>query len=585
MRTRLTLLATSLASGMSCVAGVAASAQDTFAPAAAIIELRENLAALRTEAYVSAPTGNVDGLRLMLDGMSQGDVPLAYDSIGRDDASGAIVISDVMFGPLDDGDMTVSLVVGEIALWGLDTDSIMMIAMTGGTMEESQLVERVAIRDVAFTVSQSGTDISLVAEDLVLDGLTLAGTGAPVPSAPRIDGFVLGGLSMDAVINDPVDGTPMDVDMSVGQIGFMGYDLADLAAFTLDDVSLNMLMRVPDEAGELASVPLSLDLAALSVSQLSLTDLISGSMVGGLPTMDVVDLYSGGEWSIQGMSFDWKDVELFGLDALRINAVDTHWLVPTDFSITTQGLSANLTGLVDFAATTDPEGFMEEFDGDAETLAMFVKAMPVLDDNGLGTLTYNSGISFTWAPDSGALGLTVSEELVDGYGYDIAVNALVPDYSSMVDTSPAGVFNPDALSVLFATQSRFVDARVVVSEDGLIDKGLGVAQDLSASFPDVPPQLSNFFNTFPDPETQRPMLGNMLRASVGFVAGEMPAAVPYINAVADLVSSGGEVVVTADPASPLGMFDMMGLAAYSDPADAVPAALDVFNVQVTHTAP
>lgn len=589
-------------------------------------------AALSTDALMArldarpAATGSafdIEQINTALAGMAR----ISYAASGTDPATGAARLAGVSVEVLGDDPMTL-FTADELLVWNADTPAL-VARLSGQRLGETvRLFDRVELSGVKLDL----TDYSNAVDDAVTAAMPGAAADAAAPAIVYEDAemsvgrMIFSGFTLHPWTHTQVEGQEeglaairllsafarsfslessalVDTSMSQtmtesGATGTMvtryprqiieGYDRGDIASMVQSGVTFSGSVPVPSmdaAAGGLTAPAQAIEMAGEldygAWTDLRFSKLLEYGERGELPPITERDLWSFGNYTLAGMSFDFGGKPVMEIGRLDISADQFAWFLPERIQVKHEDASFDFSEIMKWAAEIDPE-MAETAEGEPSLLEI----IGIMDRTGLGKLSGDGNFLISWNSDTGNA-LIEGNSVSDGlYADDIRFDMRLPSYADLVPAFGVDGRSPDneLLRDLFTSRFAFSGGHYSLTDGGLLDAVAKLTIEIAKISGESDPMLGNFANS--TPEAVRMFASGMLMFGSGPVSQEVPQATGWITGLSNFIRSGGTFEVKLAPERALTAADLApdpdaGMVEAPGPAELVA----LFGVSMTHTPP
>lgn len=428
----------------------------------------------------------------------------------------------------------------------------------------------------------------------VVDFIHLGQTLIAVSRSVAIDKSVSIGTTASLEMRQPGADWSAEFEMGfVGAANTVGMDVGTYVARDYRGTQVNEYTHtpMPGEVISLTGFPAGFTMAqsesygSATITNLRLDKLMGFLARSELPGMDQRDLLSFGRWDVSDYEAELNDKEILKAERAYFNGDSFEWLLPSDVSFGMQGATLNtgeLTGFFQilfetFISEAAPETASEEEQAQMNLVREGVqKAIDLLPEHGLDTLSFDANFSAKWDADGGPTDFSAAFD-ADGFGkseFELGIN--LPDYS-MLRAAYEAEDKEAAFEDSFETVFAFLGARFYEEDKGGYDKLFGFAHALGKEYPD---QGWGAMLGSMEPAQLRGYLGTMVRMGKSPAAQDFPPAADWIEAYASYLESGGSFEFAANPPQPINKALMDG---YDDVDPEPEEIVEIFGLTVTHT--
>ena len=485
----------------------------------------------------------------------------SYESATFDKSLGATVVTDLRFADADDGE---AIVFERAEFFGLDLDAIERVENAenaGPDAPFEKIFEKVRLLNMSmegFTDPDSGEEMDISVAGVEFDKLSVRQGGPDGnPDGDDAANFFnvvsLGGLYFKDIDVKMVADDVQDIKFSAPDLRLVGVGGGKIGAILANDVSYDMkqgaqgrdAMREamgPQGAllfdGPLGGV-IAPDSQRATIETFEWRNIdFSGALAYGVkgeeaPATDR-DLIDLGEMKLTDMVSFVNDRQLATVGEISIPKMAFAWMIPSEFRLDMKNSVTDYTAYI--PDTEDP-------------------AYAVLADNGLDAIKGDGFAEWKWNPDNGNGRLqyeAASPGLADfAMGFEMA-GATLKDIAAMEGEEMENAFGRNAKLKTFNLKIEDEKALDAIFDLAALQMG-GTGDDLRQSAP------------------------ALIRLSGAQFAQLNPRISDYLDAVANFVSKGGALEVSASPEEPIGAADLetMGAAPQTLP--------DVLDLTITHT--
>jgi ABC-type amino acid transport substrate-binding protein len=595
------------------------------------------LAALPGEQFVLKTDGPADIGSLVA--AVPKSIKVTYATVTFDAASGATIINQLRISPSDQPD--IGLVIDQMKVWGLDAkaatdrltgqnlDQTVRIARridaTGVTpfglekllapaIDASNQVVTGVIEDQiraaapdadpedidvqSYAARITGYDIGigrLIVEDLYLRPweirqVTLPSDNAIASLMPFAQGYAAGTRAIafdllatyETTISMTMTQMGRETAMSgtvatVGYRGWRGGDI-DLALLSNMQVKLSEKMPTAPEAPPLPFV-MKESIGRYTLAGIRIEKALGYLARGEMPPRTESDLLSLGQISMENLTADLNGHPFFSMDKGSADLSKFHWLIPVKGKLSAQNVAYDIPGVLAFAEDAANMGGGSE----TEPVPTIPPAIiPILAKYGLDKPSMDFDFGWDWNPKTGAARIDTSYGL-DGYDrYDIAADFVLPTFDGVSALVPeTGEPETAAIGDLFSKTSALKSASFNLVDEGGLEKIFAVIIEIAKAMPDDDPSMGPLRAL--TPEGLRGMASSGAYMLADQAGAQMPAAKDWLRPFAAWVTEGGAVHARMKPKAPV-VFSTYG-GQVSSGAIAPEAALDAFNLSVTHEPP
>ena len=504
----------------------------------------------------------------LLDGM---DGKFSYANATTDDASGALVITDV--ASKEDGGV---FSIGRLELYGLKQANLDLLKAKD-TSDLVELFDRVRIYDlsIALGTDAGANDISIGAMEFLNFKLspTMGDKGGDragkndedhhharggAKFAQALKGFEFAGFNVkDMKVSFAQEGMDLDMsvaDMRLGEIA--NGSIGPMAMFDLDYTvhqSAENRAELAELAGPLAGLlngPLGEFISPENTRVVGKSMIWQGASIEGLlpylesgerPPANAANLISFGAMEAKDMT-SYVDGKLAGtIDLSVLDAIDFAWLIPTRINSYNKGETYHLSAYV-------PDG------QDA--------IMKVLTDAGAETITGESNFLWEYDDKKGAAKFDISGNMPGFADIDFGFNTSGTPLEPILAAMDAKQGQPNSGNMPSGFESAAFDGfSFTLKDEKLLDvlfgfAGIQMGQDAAQVRQMAPAFLA--------------MGGAQLKELT-------PRATGYISALSGFITEGGTLSITMTPSQPVGLEMLTTME--DDPA----ALIELVNLQVTHS--
>ena len=396
---------------------------------------------------------------------------------------------------------------------------------------------------------------------IAIDGLRLAAAeGAkPQPAKAGLLAMFAGNeflhdISFDALLMRDLHG---EMDMGgddaqqsslfdLGAVSASGFRRGDFDFVEASDVVYNVRAPLVDGA---SSVNLDYSAAGYEMRGVRLARMLEALRDGALPPASETDIVSLGVWRILGETASIAGAPLYSAAETEVDMQAFHWLAPTRIRARGRDVVYHVDGLMKLVGQP----------GDVKAASRFA----VLSKHRLLPLRIDYDFGYDWAPQTGALSLSVRNNLPALVDWSISFDGASAPFDALVAEAKAAG-EGGGMQTAFAAASALRMARFEskIVDKGLLTAGFAAAAELQALETDAPAGTYN-------PADLRTAAALGMRAGG---AGSPFAALA--GAVADFIAGGGALTITAAPPKPLTFSELgaggdpvatLGLSARRDP--------------------
>ncbi len=498
-------------------------------------------------------------------------VRVTYASGGLEETTGALLIEGVSVGLGPAGD-TLPLTIGDIRLWGLNSDFI-LARMRGERLDEgATAIGRIEINDLAFTYADlpsgqidaavkaallSGvgglegveldpelgfTRVAFALEQIVFENLGLRPFdigGASDGGSDELRSFVAltRSLSADTLMFDQTrvefdqagSGPNVMVRVGLGRYSHKDVRGLDIGSTALNDISVQVAMDSYDytadpEAGSpWVTSTYQYAAEAFSLEGLRLDKAVSYVLTGEMPPMSETDLMSLGiiQLSDQVLRHDGNLVYSQGLAEVDLSKF--HWFIPTRIQARNEDVAIDIEAYLNLFAGPALGAMPPEM---SQLFAAFGR-------NGPTPITYNDATLLTWNPGSGETEISYGIDADELLKFDIGIGGRLPSYDAATQAFAAGADRGpmDVLGQLMMEYGALEAFSMEFVDQGGGDIAANVFSDMAGNDPDMARYaemsaqelrlLAAEFITqgASEPLAQMPFLGDFVRAATAFVQG------------------------------------------------------------------
>lgn len=561
-------------------------------------------------------------------------VSLTWDAQRFDEASGATVFDGLQLAL--SGDTPIGMRLDQTRIWGLETD--LLEARLGGQRlsETGPLFDRLDGTGLSYVGMAEGFNAGLDwMLDLMVDGTPPEVDVEVEEFSFEAQRFVLTGaylrpweysaLTSDHIsawTGEEVTDLPDDLIFDfihIGQQFVAGMRSLGYANAVVEQGTGKLSMRLPDEttqaefhiglqgtsgvAGLDVDRNVSFDIRTLETTdmaeigpytqeeayRLSSVDGLKLDRLAGfiarseLPDMDQRDLISFGDWAVQDYTLKLNDATVATLKSGQFDFSHFDWFIPTEIDMAVDGLTIDFEEITGFglalidALADDPSLLEGEVDG-ADELAQFqtglAKALELLPEHGLDTITFSADTRLSWSSETGATAFALNTDANDFGNGAISLSLTLPDYSQI----QAAVESDDmeaAMSEAFETQFAFNGLRLFERDGGGYDKIFGFAQAIGQEYPD---EGWGAMLGAMEPADMRNYIATMIRIGKTEAEAEFPPAGIWLEEIASYFAEGGELEIKLAPPQPINKTLIESYDGEPEPAEIV----EIFGISVTH---
>ncbi len=561
-------------------------------------------------------------------------VSLTWDAQRFDETSGATVFDGLQLAL--SGDTPIGMRLDQARIWGLETD--LLEARLGGQRlsETGPLFDRLDGTGLSYVGMAEGFNAGLDwMLDLMVDGTPPEVDVEVEEFSFEAQRFVLTGAYLrpweySALTSDHISAwtgeevTDLPDDLvydfiHFGQQFVAGMRSLGYANAVVEQGTGKLSMRLPDEttqaefhiglqgtsgvAGLDVDRNVSFDIRTLETTdmaeigpytqeeayRLSSVDGLKLDRLAGfiarseLPDMDQRDLISFGDWAVQDYTLKLNDATVATLKSGQFDFSHFDWFIPTEIDMAVDGLTIDFEEITGFglalidALADDPSLLEGEVDG-ADELAQFqtglAKALELLPEHGLDTITFSADTRLSWSSETGATAFALNTDANDFGNGAISLSLTLPDYSQI----QAAVESDDmeaAMSEAFETQFAFNGLRLFERDGGGYDKIFGFAQAIGQEYPD---EGWGAMLGAMEPADMRNYIATMIRIGKTEAEAEFPPAGIWLEEIASYFAEGGELEIKLAPPQPINKTLIESYDGEPEPAEIV----EIFGISVTH---
>ena len=431
------------------------------------------------------------------------------------------------------------------------------------------------------------------AQALALGGIHLGQQGIAIVRSIAYDQAVVADTAGTFSMRQPGANVSMElsVDLSASS-GVSGFDAAISIAQNGLTKQVSEYVEVAGDEFQSLGNPVSLTLVqdasyALSTADDIRLDKLAGFLARGeLPGMDERDLMSLGRYGFQDYAIKLNDKTIFTMASGELLADQFEWVIPSHLSYDLDEVTVNTTELtgffkIVFEAIADGEGLS---DGTEEEQAEFKlimegldKAIDLLPEHGLDTITFDTAMSVDWDADNSLTELAFSTQS-EGFGdgaFDLSID--LPIYDQLKAAMEAED-KEAAFEEAFEESFAFNSLRLFEFDSGGYDKILGFAQAIGQEYSEEGwgAMLANM-----DPPQMRTYLATMIRMGKPAAEQEFPPAGEWIESFASFVETGGSIELKLAPPTPMTVDLIESIDENGEPSPE--EIVEIFGVSVTHS--
>jgi hypothetical protein len=565
-----------------------------------------------------AATGTELDLRAL--GTAFGDFGrLTWTALGTDAATGAAVLSGVKF-ELSGDEATNLFTADEVLIWNMDFaaladrqngrrlgdairlfDRIELVGLKMDLTDYSNSVDdaitgalpAAAANPVTFEKSE------MTVGRMIVGGLTLhpwtfreiegqeEGLAAVRLLSAIARGFSLENLALidsDAVQTVIESGAPATFDIDYRRQLIQGYNRGDIASMVQTGVSFDGRMTVPRSAdavlipasaGPPEQIEMSGAMGYSSWSGLRFSKLLEYGERGEFPPITERDLWSLGKYLITDTEMSFGGKPVFEIGRLEFSADRFAWFLPERLSVRHDDASFNLSNLMAFAATVEPET------PPAAGEPTFAEIVGVLDRTGFGKLSGDGEFTLSWDSQTGET-LLEGRGVADGlYGDETRFALRLPSYDKLVPAFGKDGKTPNdaALTELFEHDLAFSGGHYSLTDSGLLNAVALLTIEIAKLSGETDPMLAGFASS--TPEGMRSFLSGAVMLGGGAVASEVPAANGWMMGLSRFITDGGTFTVRLAPDRALTAADFAAFEAGGAPDPA--AIVGRLGLTMVHT--
>lgn len=488
------------------------------------------------------------------------DARPTYDNTEFDAGLGATIVQNLRFSDSEDGE---AVIIERAEFYGVDEEAIERIGAAQDVGPDApyetvfQKVRFLNLSSEGFEDEETGETLSVSIGGIEFDKLHMRQGGPDGNTdgeefANFLNSVSLGGLYFKDVNFDVTTEETTGLSLSAPDMRLVGMAGGKIDAILAKDVSYNvaqgegvreaMREAMGPQGGALIDGPLGAmiapdsqraDMAAFSWRNIDLSGLVKYGVAGEEPPASDRDLINLGTMTMSGMTAYIDDRKISTVGEISVPKMVFSWLIPSDFRMEFSDAVTNYTAYV-----PDEEN----------------PAFAILNERGLDEVPGDGFLDWNWNPDTGA-GALDYEANSPGLA-DVSLNFAMTgaDLATIAEAQENG--NEEAFAQNAALKSFNLKLKDETALDTIFDLAAlqmgGTGDDLRQSAP------------------------ALLRLTGGQVAQLNPRINGYIDALANFISKGGSLEISAAPEEPLS-------AAILDSGAIAPQTLpDVLNLTVTH---
>lgn len=376
-----------------------------------------------------------------------------------------------------------------------------------------------------------------------------------------------------------------------GYSGVRGFDYDRIVSYNSRTRQSTEATSLPDAAGPLTSagLPVGINFAQdESIGLMVVEDIRLDKALGflarsELPGMEERDLLSLGRWKLTDYAAKLNDNEVFTINSVAIDADQFAWVIPEHITYDLDGMTVGVSELSEFFKVFFEAGLasMSEIEDESEKTEMELvlegidKAIDLLPEHGLDTITFDADGQANWNADSGLSDFAASSK-AEGFGETVFDFALDLPIYSQLQAAFESEDKEAAFETAFEDAFAFRGLRVKLVDGGGYDKILGFAQAIGKAYPDEGwgAMLGNM-----DPPQMRSYMATMIRMAKSEAERELPEAARWIESYASFIESGGTFEAISQPPRPINKALIDSYDDEPEPEEFV----EIFGITVTHT--
>lgn len=542
------------------------------------------------------------------------EAALSFTGSGYDAASGAHRLTGLSLNLLGEGPETL-LTADEALIWNLDTQAL-AARMRGERLGETlRIFDRIELKGVNADLSGYAETVNTA----VNTALDEPEAGTTESSTLQMGTLALGGFTLHPWTYQAVDGqddglkavrllsafarsvsldtvlfldtvnqqTVSDAAMSGSVVAkyprqlVYGYDRGKIAGSVQTDLTFESAFNgLTGESGETAPQNFSMAGASAFASWTGadFSKLLEWGEKGQMPPFSERDLWSLGDYVLEGTSIDLDGAPVIEIGKMTFSATQFSWFLPEEIRMSHEDVSMDLGRFMDFAASIDPEAAQSSAQGPS-----LVEIAAMLDKVGLNTLSGDGAFTFQWNPETGAA-LLENTGTADGlFGGVTRVDATLPSYAALAPMfgKDGQTFNARNIDDLLEDHLVLSKATTRLTDMGGLNTLAALTIEMAKSGAFDEPMMANFASA--TPETVRMFASGLVLMGSASMTEEFPQATAWAGVLSQFLTRGGTFEVSATPEPDL--FKDTGLDSGGMAAQTPGALAELLGISVKHVPP
>lgn len=337
---------------------------------------------------------------------------------------------------------------------------------------------------------------------------------------------------------------------TVKSMGARGMRGGDLDGMFIRDVDYSF--TAPTAPGA-APFDFKYKLGLMTLKDLRLEKALGYLVKGVMPPRTETNLMGLGIWRSENDSLSLAGQEIYTAAETTFDGTGFHWFIPTKLEASGKNISLNLSALMDIGLKYSTIATLNDQPADPDAAAAVTaeiqQAKSLLEKNGLGKVTFDTGFGWNWNAQNGDTKLDLSFASKDLLDVGAKYEGGFPSFKAVSDVIPeTGEPNEMAIANVFQTNSSLKLIDLNVKDNGGLTKIFGMIGDVGPSMGG--PQMTG------DQVRAQAVEGIKMLADPATTG--IPELATLLLPVADFLATGGKLHVGVQPAKPMPFGSLVG---------------------------